>query len=577
MAKSEVSSGRAACRDGTRIVQHLFPRMQLDELLEELQARLEAVLTARDGVHALLEAVVSIGRDLEIETVLRRIVEAAISLVDCRYGALGVIGADGKLAQFIPVGLSEEEIARIAEWPHGRGLLGLLIDKPHALRLDEIQDAEESYGFPEGHPPMHGFLGVPIKIRDEVFGNLYLTEKNGGRQFDEQDELIITALATAAGVAIENARLYEESRRREEWLDASGEIARELLSGMPTADAMRFLVSRTRHMAGASVAAVAVPDAAGVTMMVSASDGNDELTGLRVPVDRSLVGKVYTTGEPIIVNMLQGIDESAPLVERLPGGPAVLIPLGAEQVRGVVVVAKDPGSTPFASEVVRMLQQFAYQAALVLELADARHRAEQFGLVDDRARIARDLHDVVIQRLFANAMTLISVVRLVDQPDVARRVEQTVDDLDVTIRQIRSTVFALQTAGTGAEGDGLRSRITEISQNAVAQLGFTPAVRFEGLVDTDVPAGMAEDVAAVVQESLANVVRHAHANKVDVALSVTQSELRLVVADDGVGIGDGTRRSGLANLSERARRLGGKCDVRSADGGGTVIEWTASL
>ncbi|WP_307815922.1 sensor histidine kinase [Myceligenerans indicum] len=558
-------------------MQHLFPRMQLDELLEELQARLEAVLTARDGVHALLEAVVSIGRDLEIETVLRRIVEAAISLVDCRYGALGVIGADGKLAQFIPVGLSEEEIARIAEWPHGRGLLGLLIDKPHALRLDEIQDAEESYGFPEGHPPMHGFLGVPIKIRDEVFGNLYLTEKNGGRQFDEQDELIITALATAAGVAIENARLYEESRRREEWLDASGEIARELLSGMPTADAMRFLVSRTRHMAGASVAAVAVPDAAGVTMMVSASDGNDELTGLRVPVDRSLVGKVYTTGEPIIVNMLQGIDESAPLVERLPGGPAVLIPLGAEQVRGVVVVAKDPGSTPFASEVVRMLQQFAYQAALVLELADARHRAEQFGLVDDRARIARDLHDVVIQRLFANAMTLISVVRLVDQPDVARRVEQTVDDLDVTIRQIRSTVFALQTAGTGAEGDGLRSRITEISQNAVAQLGFTPAVRFEGLVDTDVPAGMAEDVAAVVQESLANVVRHAHANKVDVALSVTQSELRLVVADDGVGIGDGTRRSGLANLSERARRLGGKCDVRSADGGGTVIEWTASL
>ncbi|RPF20518.1 GAF domain-containing protein [Myceligenerans xiligouense] len=556
-------------------MEHLFPRMQLDELLKELQSRLEAVLTARDGIHALLEAVVSIGRDLEIETVLRRIVEAAISLVDCRYGALGVIGDDGQLAQFIPVGLTEEEITRITEWPHGRGLLGLLIADPHTLRLENIRDAEESYGFPDGHPPMHSFLGVPIRVRDEVFGNLYLTEKNGGRQFDEQDELIITALATAAGVAIENARLYEETRRREEWLDASGKIARELLFGTPTADALRSFVARARHMVGGAVAVVAVPDAAGTTLEVEAADG-DDLTGLRVPVADSLTGSVFTSGEPVVVNALQGAGQPSPLLDQLPGGPAVLIPLGAERVRGVVVVVKTPGTSPFTPGVIRMLQQFADQAALALELADTRRRAEQFGLEDDRARIARDLHDVVIQRLFANAMTLISVVRLVDQPDVARRVEQTVDDLDVTIRQIRSTVFALQT-GTGANGDGLRSRIIEISQKSVAQLGYAPGVRFDGLVDTDVPPEVAEDAVAVVQEALANVVRHAHAKKVEVVVSAVGGELNLVVADDGVGIGEGSRRSGLANLTERARRWGGRCDVRAADEGGTVVEWVVGL
>lgn len=549
--------------------------MQLDELLKELQARLDAVLTARDGIHALLEAVVSIGRDLEIETVLRRIVAAAISLADCRYGALGVIGADGRLAQFIPVGVSEAEISRIAEWPHGRGILGLLIDKPHPLRLAEIRDAEESYGFPEGHPPMHSFLGVPIRIRDDVFGNLYLTEKNGGRQFDEQDELIITALATAAGVAIENARLYEETKRREEWLDASGEIARDLLSGTPTVDALQSFVARVREMLDGAVAVVAVPDAAGTILTVEAADG-DDLVGLRIPVAESLAGTVLTTGEPIIVNALQGAAQPSPLVDKLPAGPVVLIPLGAEKVRGVVVVAKPRGTTPFTAAAIRMLEQFAYQTALALELADTRRRAEESGLVDDRERIARDLHDVVIQRLFANAMTLLSVVRLVDEPDVARRVEQTVDDLDVTIRQIRSTVFALQT-GMGAGGDGLRARITEISQDSVAQLGFAPAVRFEGLVDTDVPSEVAKDVTAVVQEALANVVRHARAKKAEVVVSVADGELTLVVADDGVGIGNGTRRSGLANLAERARRLGGRCDVRPADGGGTVVEWAVGL
>ncbi|HEY9408577.1 MAG TPA: GAF domain-containing protein [Jiangellaceae bacterium] len=555
----------------------LLPRMQLDQLLEELQTRLQAVLAARDGMHALLDAVVSIGRELELETVLRRIVEAAMSLVDCRYGALGVIGEDGHLAQFVPVGLSEAQIADIAEWPHGRGILGLLIKEPRGLRLEEISEAPESYGFPEGHPPMHTFLGVPVRIRDVVFGNLYLTEKNGGRQFDEQDEMIVTALATAAGIAIENARLYEDTRRRERWLDASGEITRELLSGLSSADTLRLVAARAREMSDAAVAAVVVPDAGGFAMSVAAVDGDDDLHGLSIPVEGTLAGSVLASGDSITVTSVADADH-APLASRLPGGPAILLPLGVpERVRAVLVVGKAAGATPFAATTMRMLQQFADQAGLVLELADARRRTEQSGLVDDRSRIARDLHDVVIQRLFASAMTLTGVIRLVDQPDVARRVESTVDDLDLTIRQIRSTIFALQTREGDDDGDSLRSRVVAISRNAGRQLGFAPSVSFEGTLDTDVSAPLADEVVAVVQEGLANVVRHAQASRADVLVRLDGDVLAVRIADNGVGVGSTDRRSGLANLAERAARLGGRFEIGAADTGGTVLAWTVPV
>ncbi|MBB5967238.1 sensor histidine kinase [Planomonospora venezuelensis] len=203
--------------------------MRLDELLAELQNQLAAVLATRDRVHALLEAVIAVGSDLDLETVLRRIIEAATTLVEARYGALGVIGEGGTLERFIPVGMSAEEIARVDHWPHGEGLLGLLIKKPQRLRMDDLAAHPASYGFPAGHPPMRSFLGVPIRVRGEVFGNLYLTEKAGGGAFADEDEAVVVALATAAGVAIENARLYEQTRRREAELQVfAGVVAHDL-------------------------------------------------------------------------------------------------------------------------------------------------------------------------------------------------------------------------------------------------------------------------------------------------------------------------------------------------------------
>ncbi len=557
--------------------EQLLPKLPLDQLLAEVQARLQAVVAARDGVHALLEAVVSIGRELELEAALRRIVEVAIDLADCRYGALGVIGDDGQLSQFIPIGVTAGEIAHIAEWPHGRGLLGLLIKEPRPLRLGEIAEHPESYGFPEGHPPMRSFLGVPIRVRDAVFGNLYLTEKNGGRDFDEQDETVVTALATAAGIAIENARLYDASRRRETWLDASAEVTQALLSGTELDDALALIASHARAMSSAHAAIVVAPDddAAGL-MRVLTADGDHAgaLDGLRFSAGGTLSESVLQTGEPRVVAEIRAGAEPAPLLDRLPAGPAVLVPLGAPPrlVRGVLVLVRRRGEQPFAGPTVRMLQAFASQAAVGLELADARKDAERHGLVDDRERIARDLHDVVVQRLFASAMSLTAAARLIDRPDVAMRVERTVDDLDATIRQIRSTIFALQSAKDDVI-DSLRGRLVAVVQSAGEQLGFAPGLQLIGELDNAVPDDVGDQLVPVLQESLSNVVRHAKASRASAVVELSGGRLRVTVTDNGVGLPPEHHSSGLANLAERAGRLGGTFTAAPVPEGGTEVCW----
>jgi two-component system, NarL family, sensor histidine kinase DevS len=254
-----------------------LPNLRLDELLSELQGRLGAVLATRDRVHALLEAVVAVGSDLQLEAVLRRIVEVAVSLVDARYGALGVIDRDGRLADFVPVGLDEAAVAGIGRWPEGRGLLGVLMSDPRALRLADIAAHPRSSGFPDGHPPMKTFLGVPVRVREEVYGNLYLTEKRGGAGFDEEDEILVTALSAAAGVAIENARLFEEAHRQQRWLAASSEVTRRLLAGAAVDDVLSFVTQQTLEMTAADLVVLALPDEDGQHLAISHAAGEGAL------------------------------------------------------------------------------------------------------------------------------------------------------------------------------------------------------------------------------------------------------------------------------------------------------------
>ncbi len=389
----------------------LLPQLRLDELLGELQGRLQAVLATRDRMRGLLEAVVAISSGLDLESTLRRIVETAIELVDATYGALGVIGNGGRLAEFIPVGLTGQEIGEIDHWPEGRGLLGLLIKDPRPLRLADIAEHVESSGFPAGHPPMRSFLGVPVRVRDEVFGNLYLTNKRGGGDFTEDDEAILLALGAAAGVAVENARLYQAARRSQRWMQASAEVTTALLSGEEPGEVLARITAQARELSDADLAVLALPDETGRILTIAYADGEgaDAVLGVVLPVRQSLSGQVLATGDPV-TSADFAIDERAAAAARAAMGqigPAVLFPLGApDSRRGVLTIGRRHGREPFPQAEAAFAAAFAAQAGVALELAASRAEAERLSVFQDRDRIARDLHDLVIQRLYATGMSL---------------------------------------------------------------------------------------------------------------------------------------------------------------------------
>jgi signal transduction histidine kinase len=553
--------------------------MRLDELLAELQVRLQAVLATRDRTHALLEAVMAVGGNLELEIALRQIVEAAVTLVNARYGALGIIGEGGRLAEFVPVGLDETEIATIHHWPEGRGLLGELITNPRALRLPDIAAHPRSYGFPEGHPPMRSFLGVPVRIRDDVYGNLYLTEKLGGGQFDEEDEALLVALAAAAGVAIDNARLYEEARRQQRWLRASAEVTQRLLSGSEPEEVLALVTQRALEISGADLLALALPESHRQHLVIehASGEGAAEALGLVLPAANSVSGLVMDTGEPMALQDFTADDRVAEVArQHMALGPAVVVPLGAPgNVRGVLTAGRRRGSMPLEPAAVDMVITFAAQAGIALELAEHRRDVARFAVFEDRDRIARDLHDLVIQRLYATGMSLEGTAALLPDSDAADRVSKAVDVLDETIKQIRSAIFALHSRSE-AQLPGLRSQILDIVAEMTVPLGFAPALRMAGRLDEQVPEETGEHLLRALREALSNAVRHAGATKVEVSIEAGQ-DLILTVSDNGAGIRPTKRRSGLANLEERARKLNGELRVSPAPGGGTELEWRVPL
>ena len=556
----------------------LLPQLRLDDLLAELQARLDAVLGTRDRMHGLLEAVVAIGSGLELEAMLRRIVEAAVDLVDARYGALGVIGEDARLIEFIPVGLDAGEISKIHHWPEGRGLLGLLIREPRPLRLANISSHLESSGFPAGHPAMRSFVGVPVRVRDQVFGNLYLTEKRGGGEFTEDDEAVLTALGAAAGVALENARLYEEAKRQQRWLRASSELTIALLSGAAPVAVLADLTRQALELSGADLVTLALPDEEGrrLTFEYAEGDGAADVRGLVVPPGWSLAGQVLASGMPITVENIAADPRTADVIRGPMGhiGPAALLPLGTPgNVRGVLTVGRAHGKPPLPQSAASVVEAFAAQAAVALELADRRADAERLSVFEDRDRIARDLHDLVIQRLYATGMSLEGTMPMISKHEVADRVRNAVDAMDDTIRDIRVTIFALQSRAR-ASGPKLRADIVALADEMAEMLGFAPALRLGGGLDSRASGELSEQVLAVLREALSNAARHSGATRVDVMVDTDAAGmLTVLVRDNGCGIRETSQRSGLANMADRAEKLGGQLRVSHADGGGTELEW----
>jgi signal transduction histidine kinase len=559
-----------------------LPHLQLDDLLAELQVRLQAVMANRDRMRGLIEAVVAIGSGLDLESTLRRIVETAVRLVDATYGALGVIGEGKQLAEFIPVGLSQDEIEAIHHWPEGRGLLGLLIDDPRPLRLADIAAHPASSGFPGGHPPMRGFLGVPVRIRDEVFGNLYLTNKRGGGDFTEDDEAVLVALGAAAAVAVENSRLYEAARRQQRWIQASAEVTTRLLSGSEPGEVLADITRQARELSEADLAVLALPDEEGrrLTITYADGDGADATRGLVLPAGESLSGRVLSTGEPLTATDFAA-DERASKAARgamSQIGPAVVFPLGAPgNVRGVLTVGRCHGALPFPQAQADVVASFAAQAGVALELAASRAEGERLSLYQDRDRIARDLHDLVIQRLYATGMSLEGTMPMITRPEVASRITNAVDAMDETIKDIRATIFALQ-AHDATGQPYLRGDIVVLVEEMTPLLGFAPSLRLGAGLGAPVSPELAGQVLAALREALSNAARHADARQVDVMVDVNpDGMLTVLVIDDGTGIPAGAHRSGLRNLAKRAEDLGGKLRLSpaypTAPTPGTRLEW----
>ncbi|MFJ3902364.1 GAF domain-containing protein [Streptomyces sp. NPDC090025] len=482
----------------------------------------------------LLEAVLSVGSELELRSTLQHIVATATALTGARYGARGVVDPERRrITELFTSGMTDEERARIPRLPDGHtGLLGVLVQDPQPLRLDDLTTDPRSSGVPEGHPAMHGFLGVPIRVHTEVFGNLYLTEKAAG-PFTEEDLALLRVLASQAGIAIGNARLYETARQRERWIEGAAAVTTALLAGEPAEDALTTVAERARLLADASAGVVLQPTPEGGMEIVAASTTED-------PGD--LVGTTIAPGSPVLVQLLGGepvfIEDSAsdprmttPVRSRF--GPSMMLPLqSGGKLIGTLALPRRRGGRPYSAVDRLLASQFASQAALALVLADAQHDREQLAVYEDRDRIARDLHDLVVQRLFATEMMLESTRRRAAVPDVDVLLGRAVDELDSTIQEVRTTIFALQQPPADAPAS-FRGRVLRETGGAAALLGFQPSVHFSGAVDTLADETAADRLLAALRGALAAAHRRSGLGAVTVEVAADESGLRLRVEDDG--------------------------------------------
>ncbi|MBT2397527.1 GAF domain-containing sensor histidine kinase [Streptomyces sp. ISL-100] len=518
---------------------------------------LSTELTAR--VPQLLEAMRSVGTGLDLHSTLDRICETAAELADARYAAIGVVDEErGGLRDFVTYGMTEEQAAWIGRLPDG---------------------------LPAHHPAMGPFLGVPIRVRGEVFGNLYLAEKHGGADFNDYDLHMVRVLATEAGIAIGNARLYEAARQRERWIDGSVAVTTALLSGGDADDALSVVAEQARRLADSAAGIVLLPARDGGLEIVAVSaDDPSESLGVVIPPENPVAARLLA-GEAVFI----GDSASEPrMMSRAARryGPSMLLPLrSGGRVLGALATPRARGGRLFTEAERTLATQFASQAALALMMAQAQRDRERLAVYEDRDRIARDLHDLVIQRLFATGLMLESAQRRSVVPEVRNGVGRAVDELDVTIQEIRTAIFALQ-QGPAEAPSGLRTRVLREINMAAVPLGFKPGHHFVGPVDSLVDELTGKNLIAALREALSNAFRHAQASRIEVVVDATaemtdgRRGVRLSVADDGVGIPEGGRRSGLRNLKRRAESLGGtsRCGPGLGEGGGgTTVVWEAPL
>ncbi|MEV5068756.1 GAF domain-containing protein [Microbacterium sp. LMI12-1-1.1] len=549
------------------------PRAELEDAISALVAQSAKVMRTQGRLRALLRANQAVVEQSDLTLVLRSIVEAAVELVDARYGAMGVISPErDALEQFIYVGLSEEDAAAIGHLPEGRGLLGALITDSRPILLAEMEGDPRAAGFPPHHPPMHSFLGVAVRVGDEVFGNLYLTNHRDGG-FSEEDEQLLEALAATAGFAIGNARLLAEAKVRAHWMTAAAELSAAILS-TSTTTALDLLVTRVREVSGAEQVTILLPSEDDGRFRVAATNGEAEAVLRATEIDPSTVfaGRVLDDPRPH-TQPRRPIDADDPLLIVREGvsGPVMAIPLqNGPLFWGVMCISRGPDDSRFSPAETEGAVDLSSRASIALELARAGEEAQRALLADDRRRIARDLHDHVIQQLFGAGLGLQALASSVGPGPAADGISETIDQLDDAIAQIRTVIFAL----SHRDDTSVRHRVLDVVGEVSSGARRPPAIRFNGPVDLLVRDELATDVVAVARELLCNAIRHAQADHVSLDVTASDDRVAVVVEDDGGGIPADAALSGLDNLRQRAEQRRGAFVVESSPVG-TTVRWIA--
>ena len=523
----------------------------------------------------LIEAGLALASELSLPGVLQRIVELAVEVTGARYGAIGVLGPGHQIIEFITTGVTTQQREAIGHIPVGRGILGALIQDAKPLRLHDIRDDPRSVGFPPNHPPMQVFLGGPVMARGQVFGNIYLTREPGSSDFTDEDERALLVLAAQAGIAVENARLYEEAQDRERRLEGVREITTAILSGMPSEEVLELVASRARELAGAEIATIAVPTQDPNSLVLAVADGKhaEDLRGMVIPRGGSVSGAAIGRGEPIVVDDAS-TDERAyrPMVQAGRMGPGMFVPLILRgSTLGTIAVANGPDGQPFDQADVTLVQTFASQAAVALEYARVQRELRRLMVMEDRERIGKELHDGVIQSLFAVGMGLQATATMSRDPELQGRIEAAVEEMDRVIRDLRNYIFGLR-PGILADRQ-LDQALRGLAEDFQEKSSVVTVVDVDQRVAAEL-SQRALDIVQFVREALSNVGRHAAATTCRITLKAEDGLAFLEIDDDGSGFDLASvpaRGQGLGNLQSRAAGLGGNLIIHSAPGQGTTV------
>ncbi|MRJ77492.1 GAF domain-containing protein [Aeromicrobium sp. SMF47] len=545
-----------------------------DHTTMHVPARVPDAAYSHDRLRDLVRINHELTSSLDMAEILQRIVEVGKELLDARYAAIGILGDERRIKELIHAGMEQEVVDMIGRVPQGRGLLGAMIDDPRPVRLSLVDADERSVGFPPHHPLMRSFLGVPIKVHDALYGTLYIADSRT-ETFTAADEELAEALAATAGIAIQNARLFDASTYRATWSSALADMARRLVEH-DDEDQIGHIVDEVRTLAGADLAFVALVTSEGHAVVERASgDDAGDLSELSFPLNEMVLTEAIFRGESVLADGVSRAGLGGLAIPAL-SGPSMIVPFTRhDQPPGVLVVCREVGGGAFGGRDLEMGKSFATHINVSLQRRELLRSQRRVAVLEDRNRIARDLHDHVIQRLFATGLNLEGVGATLGG-DAAERISRQVDEIDGAIAQIRQSIFALRhDEGPGAVN--LRTRILQIIDRVTGQSPGTTHVVLAGPVDTVVSGTRRDDVAAVVTESLMNVVRHAEATRVDIAVTVTPHEVSVEVTDDGIGPGRGNELSGLANLRRRAEALGGTFALQEAPGGGTQVAWAVPI